>query len=107
MSGMAAASARLARSAYNIANVNTSGFQVQQVDAAVGPHEPPRASPPLAQASAQVLASSYHGEVGGVSSTDLTTESIQQISAVHAFKANLAMLRADDDRTRRLLNLKL
>jgi len=99
MAGLAAASTRLARSAYNVANVNTPDFQARSVDAV---------APSREQTSKQAnagMASPYHGEMG-VSSTDLTTESMQQISAVNAFRANLAMLKADDDRTRRVLDIK-
>ena len=124
--GMAMASARFARSAYNVANINTPDFQARSVDAvqairsetseqakaaamANAPFSARAPEGPLLSARAPEgplrRADAYHGEMG-VSSTDLTTETLQQISAVNAFKANLAMLRADDDRTRRLLDLK-
>lgn len=107
------ASARFARSAYNVANVNTPNFKARAVDAV----EPTRSetseqsrSAAFAGSGAEARAATvkldaYHGEMG-VSSTDLTTESLQQISAVNAFKANLAMLKADDERTRRVIDLK-
>src|SRR5687767_9365461 len=112
---MAMASARFARSAYNVANVNTPNFKARPVDA-VQPSRPETSD----QAKSAAMASSYaepfvarapegalryQGEMA-VSTTDLTSETIQQVSAVNAFKANLAMLRADDERTRRLLDIK-
>lgn len=111
--GLAMASARFARSAYNVANVNTPNFKARAVDAV----EPTRSDTSEQSRSAAFAGSgaearpspakmdAYHGEMG-VSSTDLTTESLQQISAVNAFKANLAMLKADDERTRRVIDLK-
>lgn len=95
---MATASARIARSAHNVANVNTPGFHASQVEAVA----PTETRPPDPKS---MMTGAYHGEVG-VSSTDLALESVQQINAVHAFKANLEMLRVDDERTRRLLDLK-
>src|SRR5687768_17280232 len=101
---MAMASARFARSAYNVANVNTPNFQARPVDA-VQATRPETSDQAKSAGMASSYADPYHGEMG-VSTTDLTSETIQQVSAVNAFKANLAMLRADDDRTRRLLDIK-
>lgn len=105
--GLAMASARFARSAYNVANVNTENFKPRSVGAV----EPPRPdtseqarSAAFADASAKAVP--YHGE-SYVSSTDLTSEAVQQVSAVNAFRANVAMLRAEDDRTARAISIKV
>jgi flagellar hook protein FlgE len=112
MSGMAVATARMARSAYNVANVNTPRFQpvrevTQEGPIASGPRSTP--TQPSAQASAQFGESfsvhNFQGQtVGG--NTDLAFEAIDQINAVHAFRANVAMLQADDERYGSLLNIK-
>jgi flagellar basal body rod protein FlgB len=115
--GMVLASARFARSAYNVANVNTPNFQARSVDQV----EPIRPSAPQQSLSASIAEVAkgpeshydsgppYHGEMGvssTASTTDLGSEVMTQIRAVNAFRANLAMLKADDDRVRRQLNLQ-
>lgn len=116
-SGMAVATARMARSAYNVANVNTPRFQparevTQEGPVASGPRST-TAAPTAAQTSPQTSAQlgesfsvhNFQGQtVGG--NTDLAFEAIEQINAVHAFRANVAMLQADDERYGSLLSIK-
>jgi flagellar hook protein FlgE len=108
MSGMAVATARMARSAYNVANVNTPRFQAvrevtQEGPIAAGPRSAP--AQPSAQFGESFSVHNFQGQtVGG--NTDLAFEAIDQINAVHAFRANVAMLQADDERYGSLLNIK-
>lgn len=119
MAGMVLASARFARSAYNVANVNTPNFQARSVERVdkVEPAQPSPSQQSLAASLANSAGSgeasfdggpAFHGEMGvssTASTTDLASEVMTQIRAVNAFRANLAMLKADDDRVRRQLNL--
>jgi flagellar basal body rod protein FlgB len=107
--GLAMAAARFARSAYNVANVNTPNFKARAVDA-VEPTRPTLSEQSRSSAMGNAGATppptdAYHGEMAA-SSTDLTVESLQQISAANAFKANLAVLRAEYERTRRVIDIK-
>jgi flagellar basal body rod protein FlgG len=104
MSGMSVATARLARSAYNVANLNTPGFVAAREIPQEAPEGGVRSYPtPLGES---FRAHNYQGQSEG-SNTDLTLETIEQISAVQAFRANVAMLQADDERQGSLLDLRI
>lgn len=115
--GMVLATARFARSAYNVANVNTLNLQARSVDQ-VEPVRPSSSQQTLAASIAKIAGGPennsnsepvFHGEMGvssTASTTDLGSEVMTQIRAVNAFRANLAMLKADDERVRRQLNLR-
>lgn len=93
-SGMQAAQLRLASSAHNVANLQTPGFQRQQVQQ--------QALPPQAGVQAQAQAQVQPGSEG----TELNTEAVEQISASYAFKANVLMLRSADAMIGSLLDVR-
>jgi flagellar hook protein FlgE len=101
---MQAATVRLARSAYNVANVNTPGF----VAAREVPQEAPTGGAPSypTPLGESYRLHNFQGPTAG-SNTDLALETIEQISAVHAFRANVAMLQADDERYGSLLDIRV
>lgn len=102
-SGLRAQSTRLAVSAHDVANVNTDGHQAQRTVLEAQPQggvsarvEPEGGPPPLAvRDGAEVM----------LSTTDISTEAVEQISAQRAFEANIAVLRAADDMDESLLDL--
>jgi flagellar basal body rod protein FlgG len=101
---MQVATARLARSAYNVANVNTPGFVSQREVQREAPSGGVTSQPSPMGASYSVH--NYQGQTVG-SNTDLAFEAIEQINAVHAFRANVAMLQADDERYGSLLDIRV
>jgi hypothetical protein len=98
------ATARAARSGYKLANVSTQRFEaLREV-----PQEGPQAgeiSYPTALGES-LRAHNFQGRSTGYDS-DLTSAVIEQISAVHAFRANVAMLQADDERQGSLLDIRV
>jgi flagellar basal body rod protein FlgC len=102
--GLAVATARAARSGYKLANVSTQSFErlreVPQEAPQAGQHSYPTAL------GESYRAHNFQGQTAG-SDTDVTHEVIEQISAVHAFRANVAMLQADDERYGSLLDIKV
>jgi flagellar basal-body rod protein FlgC len=109
LQGLRAATARLAQSAHNVANVNTPGFQPTREPAQA---RPANASPPRAGAGRTTgsqpfaLADADAAGVDAPSNTDLVTETFEQIASVQAFKANLAAFRAADEMTQSVLDIK-
>lgn len=99
LSGMQVATARLARSAYRVANLNGS-FVVPAESASAE-----RPSAPAALGDSFKL-HNFQGPTAG-SNTDMAFEAIEQIQAVHAFRANVAMLQADDERYGSLLDIRV
>jgi flagellar hook protein FlgE len=104
LSGMSFASARVARSAQNVAHVNTDGFQAErevareQAGGGVTSVTQPTYAP----------APSYQRDGAEVigSNTDLISETVEQLGAVQQFKASIALLRTQDEMTRTLLDIK-
>jgi flagellar basal body rod protein FlgC len=101
---MSLASERLARSAQNVANVNTDGYQAEQVVAhdlpnggVAGTTSPTRAASPTFERS--------QGEVLG-SNTDLISETVEQLGASQQFKAAVSLLQTDQDMMKSLLDIK-
>ena len=89
-SGMQAAQLRMSSSAHNVANVQTPGFNRQQVVQ--------QAQPPQAGVQARVQ-SQPEG-------TELNTEAVEQIAASYAFKANALVLRTGDEMLGSLLDVR-
>lgn len=98
------ASERLARSAQNVANVNTPGYQAEHVVArsqadggVTGTAVPTGAPAPTFERG--------RDEVLG-SNTDMISETAEQLGASQQFKASIALLKTDQDMTQSLLDLK-
>jgi flagellar basal body rod protein FlgG len=102
-SGMRVQTQRLAQSAANVANVNTDGYPAQTDSMSVQRAGQREAAPaaynrfamPVSQAASQTIPSG----------TDLVSETLTQISSEHAFRANVAVLRASDAMLGDLLDL--
>ena len=103
--GLQAANTRLQVSAHNVANSNTDGFdpqRVDQVDLRTGGvraqvSQPDRGNPIYMR----------DGSITEASNTDLVTETVDQMQASNAFKANLAALRTSDEMVGSLLDRKI
>ena len=90
LSGMNAASLELATSAHNIANTQTPGFRRQSVA---------RQANEGAGVSAAVTQAAEPGE-------SLAEDIVTQMSASYAFKANLKVLKTQDEVLGSLLDIK-
>ena len=90
-SGLQAAQLRLDASAHNVANLNTPGFRRQVVEQT----EAPGGSG--VQASVQ-----RDAQVGSALEKDV----VEQMSATYAFKANVQVLKTNDQMMGALLNTK-
>lgn len=102
--GLAVATARAARSGYKLANVSTPRFEaLREV-----PQEAPQAGEPSYPTALgeSLRMHNFQGRSAGTD-TDIAFEVIEQISAVHAFRANVAMLQADDERQGSLLDIRV
>jgi flagellar hook protein FlgE len=104
LAGLRAASARQEQSAYNVANVNTPGYQPGR-EASAG-RAAQAANPANAAAVSRLGAFARGADPADSSNTDLIAETVEQISSLQAFKANLASLRTADEMTESLLNIK-
>jgi flagellar hook protein FlgE len=103
ISGLRAETARLATSAQNVANINTDGYQPERVVS----HE--RAGGgvstqvvPTYDASGRASALAEPGP----SQTDLAEERVAQLNSVHAYQAQLAVLRTADEMLGELVRQK-
>ncbi|HET6337485.1 MAG TPA: flagellar basal body rod C-terminal domain-containing protein [Polyangiales bacterium] len=103
LSSMSFASARLTRSAENVANVNTNGFEAQRQVArealnggVTSTTEPTYAPAPTFERGAE--------EVLG-SNTDLISETVEQLGAMQQFKASIALLKTDQEMQKSLLDI--
>ena len=101
---MTVASARMARSAANVANVNTDGYEAQrqvareQANGGVSSASTPTYAPhPTYERGAE--------EVLG-SNTDLISETVEQIGAAQQFKAAISLLKTDQEMQKSLLDIK-
>ena len=90
-SGLQVAQQRLGASAHNVANMNTPGFRRQVVEQT----EAPGGSG--VQASVQ-----RDGQVGSALEKDV----VEQMSATYAFKANVQVIKTNDQMMGALLNTK-
>lgn len=105
--------------ANNIANVNTPGFQAQNVTLIPGPHDqgvqvgsiyhdttpgsPRPSSITMNESGRETLAM---GHLEG-SNTDMATEFVRMNAAQRAFEANAAVIRTYDDISGTVLDLKV
>jgi flagellar basal body rod protein FlgC len=101
LSGLSLATERLARSAQNVANVDTPGYEPQSVVAVsqAGGGVTSAASAP------QPTFERGRDEVLG-SGTDMISETAEQLGAAQQFKASIALLKTDQDMMQSLLDLK-
>ena len=102
--GMQAAGKQQQASAHNVANLNTDGFEsVETVQESVGEGGVTTAVRPTGDPSPMILRGQdwVHG-----SNTDLVRESVNQIAASGAYRANAAAFRAADEMTDELLNIR-
>ncbi|RLJ37796.1 flagellar basal body protein [Acidovorax sp. 106] len=90
-SGLQAAQLRLDTSAHNVANLNTPGFRRQVVEQTEAPGSNG------VQASVQ-----RDGQVGSALEKDV----VEQMSATYAFKANVQVIKTNDQMMGALLNTK-
>ena len=104
LSAMSHASARLTRSAHNVANVNTDGFEASRTVAREAPNGGVSSAVQPAYASAPSYGRGAEEVLG--SSTDLVSETVEQISALHQFKASVALLKTDQEMTKSLLDIR-
>jgi hypothetical protein len=103
---LAVATARAARSGYKLANISTQRFEAVRDIAQEAPQEAPQngaASYPTALGESYRI-HNFQGPTAG-SNTDVAFEAIEQLNALHAFRANVAKLQAADDRYGSLLDI--
>ncbi|BEU98576.1 flagellar basal body protein [Acidovorax sp. DW039] len=90
-SGLQAAQLRLDSAAHNVANLNTPGFRRQTVEQTEAP------------GGAGVQASVRRESVEGPA---LEKDVVEQMSATYAFKANIQVIKTEDQMMGSLLNTK-
>lgn len=90
-SGLQAAQLRLDSAAHNVANLNTPGFRRQTVEQTEAP------------GGAGVQASLRRESVEGPA---LEKDVVEQMSATYAFKANIQVIKTEDQMMGSLLNTK-
>ncbi|HLK58967.1 MAG TPA: flagellar basal body protein [Chthonomonadaceae bacterium] len=96
LSGFQAASDRLDNAANNIANLNTPGYQAQ---------EPNQISTPSGvQVSFSTSTTPSNPETSNV---DLTTQAVEVMMSQFSFASNAAVIRAQDEMTGSLLDIKV
>lgn len=97
LSGLRASSAGLAVRANNVANQQSDGFKAKRVDL-------------VAEASGGVRVSGVSVDPTpagpGASNVDLATEAVQGMGFEFMYKANLKVLKAEDERMKATLDLK-
>ena len=94
----------LQSSAHNLANLNTEGFEAQQVTQSTGPggeglqtHVSPTHAP------APVIL--RDGQLRAQSNTDVIKEAVTQVEAAAAFKANMGVIMVQDRLTEAVLDV--
>jgi flagellar hook protein FlgE len=102
-SGLQVATQRLAVSANNAANVNTSGFVPSRVE--VEEREGGGVSGRVVRGSDPQFEARLDRTLVGLSGTDLERETVEQMSASAAFRANVASLRTADETLEILLRV--
>jgi flagellar basal body rod protein FlgG len=94
----------LQASAHNLANVNTEGFQAQQITQSTGPGgEGLQAHVSPTQAPAPVIL--RDGQLRVQSNTDMTREAVTHMSAAAAFKSNMGVMQVQDSLTEAILDV--
>jgi flagellar basal-body rod protein FlgC len=102
-SGLQVASQRLAVSANNVANVNTPGFVPSRV--AVEEREGGGVSGQVVRGNDPQFEARLDRTLAGLSGTDLAQETVEQMAASAAFRANVATLRTADEALEALLRV--
>lgn len=105
-SGLAFESQRIAVSANNVANVLTNGFQPSEV---VGQATPGGGVQGVVERAPMTPMPSFPSVDGSLlpgSGTDLIKESVTQITAQAAYKAQIAMFKVADENVQTVLNLR-
>ena len=97
--------ARQSQSAHNVANVNTDGFEARR-EAPTEARRPPGVESRNVPTNAPAPVAVRDGAQVALSNTEIGGETVERISAAHAFKANLAVIRAEDEKLGSLLDLK-
>ena len=94
----------LQASANNVANINTEGFQAQQVTQSTGPGgEGLRAHVSPTKAPAPIIL--RDGQLRAQSNTEVTREAVSQMSAAAAFKSNMGVIQVQDSLTEAVLDI--
>lgn len=101
-SGLAVQSTRLAASAHNVANASTDGFRPVEVSAVE--QEQGGVTAQIERSAA--VESQVDRNIVALSQTDLVKETVGQMGAAAAFRANLAVLRTADETFQSLLDVK-
>ncbi len=97
-------SLNLQASANNLANVNTEGFEAQQVTQSTGPGgEGLRAHVSPTKAPAPVIL--RDGQLRAQSNTEVTREAVSQMTAAAAFKSNMGVIQVQDSLTEAVLDV--
>jgi flagellar basal body rod protein FlgG len=91
---------RFSRSAHNVANVNTAGFDATQSHRSTSADSPANYGRDGAQLQASDAAETPF------SNTDLAEERVTQLSSLRALQANIAMLRTADQMLGELVSRK-
>ena len=95
---------KLQASANNLANVNTEGYQGQQVTQSTGPGgEGLKAHVSPTQAPAPVIL--RDGQLRAQSNTEVTRETINQVEAAAAFRSNMGVMHVQDRLTEAVLDI--
>jgi flagellar hook protein FlgE len=102
-SGMQAASLRLQNSAHNIANTLTLGFHPGRVVSLARPSG--GVSAHIETPDPPHLIVQQNGHAAGPSNTDLGTEIVSQMQAVHAYSASAKTLATSDEMNETLLDM--
>lgn len=102
-SGLRVANARVARSAHNLANVNTDGFKAERV---IARDQNPGVTYSSVPTEAPAPLYDRDGTMVEGSNTDVANEMVEQMGAANAFKANLAVIKTDAEMQDALLDLK-
>jgi len=107
VTALSAESVRLDVSASNVANVSTDGYRAMRVtnEATAGGGVRTRIDEPATPAGQLLTGDDGRDRV--LSNVDLGAEVVTQISAQHAFEANLAVLRTGDEMLKALIDSKL
>ncbi len=102
-SGLQIASLRLAVSANNVANAETSGFVPSRVEAQEVPSGGVRGA--VVKQNDPQFEARMDRAIVGASGTDLIQESVEQSLAAASFRANLVTLKTADETLGALLDL--
>jgi flagellar hook protein FlgE len=105
--GLMAADARIANSAHNVANSNTPGFTASRLVTQEGRDGGVTYRPGTTESPSPGYGRDGRSTAPAASDTDLAQETVEQISASAAFKANLSVLKTHDELQRSVLSIKV